>query len=77
MSVTADLEKLHDDYNKLQKKSSEATGGINLALSQLKEYNIQSIEDAEKYIKEQTGKKKKKEKKLDSLIQQIETLIKN
>ena len=75
MVTAKEIEALEDEYENLKKQESEINGSISAVMKQLKEYGIDSIEDAEKYIDEMTEKKNSNLYKLEKLIKQIKKLL--
>ena len=76
MTVTArDLEDLEKKVNQMRDKSSKIKGGIEAVFKQLKKLGVDSIESAQEYLKKKNEEKKKHQKELEKIVQEIEELI--
>ena len=76
MNTAGELERLHFEYDRLKTKKSEIKGGLTIVLDQLKDYDITTIEGANKYIKKKGKEKKTKKIELKSILKQISRLLK-
>lgn len=72
----SELERAYKKYDELKEKDIKLKGGIDTVLSQLKKLGINSIEEAETFIKSQNKEKNSLEQKFDALLLKIKKLLK-